>query len=90
MQINDFFVCVTNSQNIILIFHKKVISHDLLQKSYPNLARTCKNKFYENKIRLQLAKPIKKFLLRQKALPSPVSGRVNKLAATKFSFNGIF
>ena len=47
-----FFVCATNSRNIILLFPKKVISHDPLQKLYANLARTCKNKFYENKIKL--------------------------------------
>ena len=40
------------SQNIIPLFHKKVISHDPLQQTYPNLGRTCKNKFYENKIKL--------------------------------------
>ena len=45
-----FFVCVTNSRNIIPVFHKKVIFHDRLEKNYPNLARTCKNKFYENRI----------------------------------------
>ena len=29
-----FFVCVTNSRNIVPLFHKKVISHDPLQKLY--------------------------------------------------------
>ena len=53
-----FFVCVTNSRNIIFLFHKKVISHDLLQKIYPNLARTCINKFYENKKKLNWLNPI--------------------------------
>ena len=48
----EFFVGVTNSRNIIPPFQKKVISHDPLQKNYPNLARTCKNKFYENEINL--------------------------------------
>ena len=51
------FVCVTNSRNTLPLFHKKVISHDPLQKIYPNLARTCK--FYENKIKLNRTKPIK-------------------------------
>ena len=37
-----------------------VISHDPLQKTYQNLARTCKDKFYENKIKLNWLKPIKK------------------------------
>ena len=55
-----FFVCVANSRNIIPLFHRKVISHDPLQKNYPNLARTYKNKFYENKINLNLVKSIKK------------------------------
>ena len=41
-----FFVYVTNTWNIIPLFGKKVISHK------PNVARTCKNKFYENKIKL--------------------------------------
>ena len=44
------FARVINSRNIIDIFHKKVLSHDPLQKGYPNLAKTCKNKFYEIKI----------------------------------------
>ena len=52
-----FFVCFTNSQNTLPLFHKKVISHDPLQKIYPNLARTCR--FYENKIKLNRIKPIK-------------------------------
>ena len=48
-----FFVCVTNSGSIIPLFHKNVISHDPLQKICSNLARpTCKNKLYENKIKL--------------------------------------
>ena len=29
---NNFFVCITNSRNIIPLFHKKVTSHDPLQK----------------------------------------------------------
>ena len=33
------FVCVTNSGNIIPLFHKKVTFHHPLQKKYPNLAR---------------------------------------------------
>ena len=55
-----FFVCVTNSRNIIPLFHKKVISHDPLQKIYPNLARTCKNKFHDNKIKLNWLNLLKK------------------------------
>ena len=47
--------------NIIPLFHKKIISHDLLQKIYPNLARTCKNKFYENKIKFSWLNPLKNF-----------------------------
>ena len=49
---NNFLLCVTNSQNIMPFFNRKVISHDPLQKNFPNLARMCKNKFYENKIKL--------------------------------------
>ena len=56
-----FLVCVTNSRNIIPLFHGKVISHDPLQNIYPNLARTCKNKFYKNKIRLNWLNLLKKF-----------------------------
>ena len=44
----SFFVCVINTHNIIALFHKKFISHDPPQRIYPNLARTCKNQFYEN------------------------------------------
>ena len=58
-----FFVCVTNSRNIIPLFHKKVISHDPLQKVYPNFARTCKNKFYENKIKLNRLNLLKKVFI---------------------------
>ena len=47
-----FFACVTNSRNIIPLFHKKARSRDPLEKIYPNLARTCKNKLYEYKIKL--------------------------------------
>ena len=54
------FVCVTNSQNIIPLFHKKVISHDHLQNIYSNLAGTCKNKIYENKIKLNWLNVLKK------------------------------
>ena len=75
-----FFVCATNSRNIILLFPKKVISHDPLQKLYANLARTCKNKFYENKIKLEWLTLFKKFYYGitdrgAKKLP-PVSDRV--------------
>ena len=54
------FLCVTNSRNIIPLFNKKVMSYDPLQKSYPNLTRTCKNKFYENKIKLSWLNLLKK------------------------------
>ena len=79
--IKCFFVCATNSRNIILLFPKKVISHDPLQKLYANLARTCKNKFYENKIKLDWLTLFKKFYYGitdsggGKKLP-PVSDRV--------------
>ena len=54
----DFWwLCVTNSRNIIPLFHKKVP----LQKIYPNLARRCKNKFYENKIKLNWLNLLKFF-----------------------------
>ena len=46
-----FFVCVTNSRNIIPLFHVKIMPNDSLQMIDLNLARTCKNKFCENKIR---------------------------------------
>ena len=62
-----FFVCVTNSRNIIPLFHKKVIYHDSLQNIYPSLARTCKNKFYENKIKFNWLNLLKNFLLRYKS-----------------------
>ena len=58
-----FFACVANSRNIIPLFYKKVISHDPLQKNYTNLARTCKNKFHEIKIKLNWLKLFKKKLL---------------------------
>ena len=75
-------VCVTNTQNIIPLFHKKVISHDPLQKIHPNLARTCKNK-YENKIKLNCLKLLKKFYYgiadrRPKSPPAPVPDSVKK------------
>ena len=47
-----FFVCVANSRNVRHLFLKKVISYDTLPKIYPNLARTYKNKFHGNKIKL--------------------------------------
>ena len=59
-----FFVWVTNSRNVIPHIHKKVISQEPLQKHYPNFARTCKNKFYENKIKLSWLNLSKKKLLR--------------------------
>ena len=58
-----FFACVTNSRNIISLFHKTVIYHDPLQKNYTNLARTCKNKFYENKMKLNWLNLLKNLLL---------------------------
>ena len=64
MHINDFFICATNSRHITPLFHKKVISHDPLQKNYPNLARTRKNKFYENRIKLNWLNLSKANLLR--------------------------
>ena len=75
----QFFVCVTNSQNIIPL-PQKVISHDPLQKNYPTLARTCKNKFYGDKIMLNWLNLLKKFLLwynwQPLLFPSLVSDRV--------------
>ena len=59
-----FFEGANNSLNFIPIFHKKVISQDPLQKIYPNVARTCKTKFYENKIKLNWLNLFKKILLR--------------------------
>ena len=56
---NDFLY-ITSSHNIIPLFNKKVISHDPLLKFYPNLARTCKNKFYENKIKFNWLNVLKK------------------------------
>ena len=52
-----FFVCLTNTRNIIPLFHKKVISDnplfhkkvisdDPLQEIYPNLDRQCKNECF--------------------------------------------
>ena len=58
MQMNDFLLI--NSQNIIPRLHKKVMSQDPLQKIYPTLAKTCKNKFHENKIKLNWLKLLKK------------------------------
>ena len=36
-----------------MILLRSYISHDPLQKIYPNLARKHKNKFHENKIKLK-------------------------------------
>ena len=52
--------CVPDSRNVMPLFHKKVTSHDPLQKIYPNLARMCKNKYYENKIKLNWLNQLKK------------------------------
>ena len=38
-----------------------VLAHDPLQKIYSNLARTSKNKFYENQIKLNWLNLLKKF-----------------------------
>ena len=54
------FVCVTNSGNIITLFHRKVISHDQLQNIYSNLPGTRKNKIHENKIKLNWLLVLKK------------------------------
>ena len=70
-----FFVCDTNSRNFIPLFHKQIISQGRLQKIYRNLARTCKNKFYENKIKLNWLNLFKKVLLRY---PRSVSDNVKK------------
>ena len=56
------FVCVTNSENNLPLFHKEVISQDPLQKIYPNLARTYENIFYENKNKLNWLNLLKKLL----------------------------
>ena len=85
-------MCVTNSRNITPLFHKKAIPHDHLQKRYPNLARTCENKFYENEMQLNWLIQSKKLLLRYNwkrgegggavespsSLPRPVLDRVKK------------
>ena len=59
-----FFVSVTNSRHITPLFHKNVISHDPQQKNYPTLAQTCKNKFYENRIKLSWLNLLKETLFR--------------------------
>ena len=43
-----------------ILYHKRVISHDPLQKIYPNLARTCENKFCENKTKFNWLNLLKK------------------------------
>ena len=79
-----FFVCVKNSRNIIPPFHKKVISNDPPQNIYPNLTRTGKNKFYENKIKLNRLNPLKKKFWRYnwcglgETQARPLPDRVNK------------
>ena len=55
------FACATNSRTIIPLLHRKVISHDPIQRIYPNLAKTGKNKFYENEIKLNWLNVSKKF-----------------------------
>ena len=76
------FVCVTNSRNIIPLLQKKVISHDRLQKIYPNLASTCKSKFYENKIELNWLNLLKIIYYgitdRGQKNPIPMSDRVKE------------
>ena len=55
------FVCVTNSESNLHLFHKKVISQDPLQQIYPNLARTYKKIFHENKIKPNWLNLLKNF-----------------------------
>ena len=58
-----FFVCATNSRNIIPLFHKMVISQEPRQNNYLSFARTCKTKFYGSKIKLNRLKLLQNFLL---------------------------
>ena len=79
-----FFVCVTDFGNIKPLFHEAITSHDPLQKIYPNLARTCKNKFYDNIIKVNWLNLSKNFYYgitdrRGTKPPTPVSDRVKKL-----------
>lgn len=66
MQINDFFYVSL----IFEISYLSYISHDnslrpylmtLCKKNYVNLARTCRDKFYENKINLNWIRLLKTF-----------------------------
>ena len=70
-KIQKIFVCVNYSRNIIPIYHKSHMSW-LSWKIYPNLARMCKNKFYENKIKFIWLNLFKKFYCRR---TDSVSGR---------------
>ena len=84
MEINDLFVCVTNAQNIIPLFLKKVISHDPLQKIIQIWLKIWlknkKNKFYGDKIKLHKLNLFKKNLLQDRGVnPSPMSDRVKKV-----------
>ena len=89
------FVCVTNSESNLHLFHKKVISQDPLQKIYPNLARTYKNIFHENKIKPNWLNLLKKFYYsltdsgkgKKAPLPSCQIGlTINKNKKSKFTF----
>ena len=90
-----FFECVSNSRNIIPLFHKKVISCDPLQKINQNLARKSKNKFYENKVKLNWLNLFKKILLWYnwlevaKSPPSPSPLSVLDRVKKRFFFNAI-
>ena len=85
MQTNEFFVFVTISRNTAPLFHKKAITQDPLQKIYPNMARMCKNKFLENKVKLKWLNTSKKIYYGitdrgrgQKAPLPPASDRVKR------------
>ena len=52
MQINDFLYVSLILEILYLSSTKRSYLMTLCKKTYPNLARTCKNKFYENKIKL--------------------------------------
>ena len=92
MEINDLFVCVTNSPNIIPLFLKKFISCDPSQNIYPNLARTCKNKFYGDEINLHNLNLLKKIYYRiEGSTPPPCQiGLKNYSFYTKYIFQLLF
>ena len=61
MQINDFLYV---SLILEILYHsstKRSYLMTLCKKTYPNLARTCQNKIYENKIRLNWLNLLKIF-----------------------------